>query len=171
MAMEIPRFTINLASWGKLIATRLIREHGLAFPYGQMEDLQFFFRAMFHANKYVATSDLRYIYRQVSNSLIHGGTNRHYDALQTFEDILYRIEEIIGEMKESTQVSGTQERAIYDYFLESALVTVWRRYRPGDEAFMDSFSEGLQAAFGKPGLYIGGLLRLLYPHRNMHTEK
>ena len=126
-----------------------------------MEDVIFLLKVLFYANKYVCVSDRKYNYNQRADSLSHEGHKKHCNYMETFCQILFTVEETLQEIRQTTQVTREQEKAIYGFFLRGSLFQVNRMFEKNREEAEEELAKELRATFGKSAIYIESLLNLM----------
>lgn len=159
--MAATKGAIGLATWGRIIARKIIIEHNLRYQSTGLEDIIFWFKAVYHANRYVRISEVKYHYVQREGSLSHAGHAKHCNYIRNFCQILFTVEEMLQEIRQTTQVTKEQEKAIYSLFLSTSLIKLVEMLNQGHEQAERELAEEMEASFGRSAIYIESLLNLM----------
>lgn len=168
---EACKFTINLATWGKIVSRKMIEEHKLEFTYDGLEDIIFSFEALYYANKCICISAMKYNYRQVEGSLSKRGLDKHYNYVRTFCSVLFTIKEFMEKIKEKEPVAHSQQIAIYEFFLEVSMFSLNPLFERGEKQLAEVIDRETKARFGEDAIYIETMLHMIRRYKALLTSQ
>jgi CDP-glycerol glycerophosphotransferase len=73
-------------AWNKVYRAQFLRDHNLAFSRRLYEDIDWHFKVLVHADRYVAVPDVLIYYRQRSGSILRTQSDRHFDLIAQYEE-------------------------------------------------------------------------------------
>lgn len=156
-------FQIALATWGKIISRKLIVGHDLEYPYGGMEDVQFNFKTLYYANKYICIKNMLYNWCVVDDSLSHDGLAKNYNYIQTFCDILGNMDSFIKMVKSEAKLQWQEVDKIYRFFLKVSMYTLFPLLENmNEDGIQDELQKRLESTFGNHAVYIKSFMLLYY---------
>ena len=99
------------------------------------------------------------------------GLDKHYNYVRTFCSVLFTIKEFMEKIKEKEPVVHSQELAIYEFFLEVSMFSLYPLFERGEEQLAEVIDRETKARFGEDAIYIETMLHMIRRYKALLTSQ